>query len=410
MRRTVTPELSADLTAETFAAALLALERFDRRRAPALARTFGIAQHKLLRPRGSAGARRTRRWRKLGMGVVELEDEQLERVARLGDDDRVDMLLRQLPPDQARAVRARVIDEQEYAQIARHVQTSESVIRQRVSRGLAMLRAIVKEREMTEIPAIERELLEAARRLIRPAPATCVAPVAAARPAPAAVALGLLTVTWGRGRCAPAADVERPAPSPAADPPYASPGGYVRQRELLGVERNRTAADGDRQVAAVVRGFRRNGPHAGAARLLGKAASGGAFRAGAGRALLGARFAPGRRRGTHASRRSPRETAPHAPRQPGRGRHLRSMQALLSGSLIGAIAGQSYGVVPDGVVAVRPTPPRAGSRPPQLRRLRLRALRRWGAVVLRGRDLQADPSAHRLDGRLSRPPRPGEKG
>ncbi len=63
------------------------------------------------------------------------------------DEDRVDALLRRLPPDQARAVRARVIDEQEYAQIARQVQTSESVIRPRVSRGLATLRAIVKERE-----------------------------------------------------------------------------------------------------------------------------------------------------------------------------------------------------------------------------------------------------------------------
>lgn len=144
MRRTGDPEVAADLTAEAFAAALLGAGRFDRSRAPARAWLFGIAQNKLLkawqRGRAEDAARR-----RMKMPPVALEDDELERIARLGGEDRVDALLRRLPPEQARAVRARVIDEQTYRQIARQVRCSESVVRQRVSRGLASLRTIVKE-------------------------------------------------------------------------------------------------------------------------------------------------------------------------------------------------------------------------------------------------------------------------
>jgi RNA polymerase sigma factor (sigma-70 family) len=143
MRRTGDPQLAAEMTAEPFAAVLLGPSRVEPRCAPALAWTFGIAQNKLLRAweRGRAEAGR----RKLRMGAIALEDELLERGAQLGAENAVDALLRRLPPDEARAVRARVIDEQDYALIARHVQTSESVGRQRVGRGLATLRGIVEQ-------------------------------------------------------------------------------------------------------------------------------------------------------------------------------------------------------------------------------------------------------------------------
>ncbi len=66
MRRTADPELAADLAAETFAAALLSVRRFDPRRGGALAWTFGIAHKKLLRAlergrveRGEAGDERS---------------------------------------------------------------------------------------------------------------------------------------------------------------------------------------------------------------------------------------------------------------------------------------------------------------------------------------------------------------
>lgn len=144
MRRTGEPELAADLLAETFAAALTSVRRFDPSRAPALAWTFGIANNQLRRARRK-GRVEDRARRRLGMPPIVLEEEALERIERLSGDERVDDLLAHLSPDQARAVRARVIDEQPYGRIAAEVRCSESVVRQRVSRGLATLRSIVKE-------------------------------------------------------------------------------------------------------------------------------------------------------------------------------------------------------------------------------------------------------------------------
>lgn len=65
LRRTGDAELTADLTAEVFAAALLAAERYRPGEEPALAWLYGIAAHKLADSRGSVdrelrGARRRR--------------------------------------------------------------------------------------------------------------------------------------------------------------------------------------------------------------------------------------------------------------------------------------------------------------------------------------------------------------
>ena len=144
VRRTGDPELAADLSAETWAAALLGVRRFDASRGPAAAWVFGIAHHKFLRAL-EKGRVEDRARRKLGLPPLVLEDEALERVARLGGDARVDALLAKLPAAQAEAVRARVIDELPYERIAARVRCSESVIRQRVSRGLATLRMVVEE-------------------------------------------------------------------------------------------------------------------------------------------------------------------------------------------------------------------------------------------------------------------------
>jgi DNA-directed RNA polymerase specialized sigma24 family protein len=50
-------------------------------------------------------------------------------------------LLERLPPEQRDAVRARVLEERSYPDIAGELETSELVIRKRVSRGLSNLRA-----------------------------------------------------------------------------------------------------------------------------------------------------------------------------------------------------------------------------------------------------------------------------
>jgi RNA polymerase sigma factor (sigma-70 family) len=46
----------------------------------------------------------------------------------------------ELPDDQRRAVQGRVIEERDYPELARNLACSESVVRQRVSRGLRSLR------------------------------------------------------------------------------------------------------------------------------------------------------------------------------------------------------------------------------------------------------------------------------
>jgi RNA polymerase sigma-70 factor (ECF subfamily) len=54
-------------------------------------------------------------------------------------------LLAVLPSDLSHAVRARVLDELEYGEIARGLDLSEQVVRKRVSRGLTRLRARLQE-------------------------------------------------------------------------------------------------------------------------------------------------------------------------------------------------------------------------------------------------------------------------
>ena len=139
LRRTGEPELAADLTAETFAAALVSVRRYKPGPAPAAAWLYGIARNVLLR---SAKRHRVedRARRRLSMPPLPLTDELLDRIERHAGDERVERLLEKLTPEQARAIRARVIAEEPYPQIAAALRCSESVVRQRVSRGLAVLR------------------------------------------------------------------------------------------------------------------------------------------------------------------------------------------------------------------------------------------------------------------------------
>jgi len=140
VRRTGDPELAADLTAEVFAAALHACERYRAGEAPASAWLFGIAQHKLAKSR-RRGVVEDRARRRLGMAPLILDDDDLERIERLaGGDDVVDGLLEGLPPDQRDAVRARILEERSYEEIAGELRCSQAVVRKRVSRGLARLR------------------------------------------------------------------------------------------------------------------------------------------------------------------------------------------------------------------------------------------------------------------------------
>lgn len=147
LRRTRSRELAFDLTAETFAAVVADLQRFDPDRGSAAGWLFEIAEHKLLDSARRARVESSARTR-LGHEPLVLEDRDLERVeelASLADDGRLDRLLSQLPVQQRDAVRARVLDERSYAEIAGEMDCSEAVVRQRVHRGLSRLRERLRE-------------------------------------------------------------------------------------------------------------------------------------------------------------------------------------------------------------------------------------------------------------------------
>jgi RNA polymerase sigma factor (sigma-70 family) len=140
VRRTRDGELAADLTAEVFARALEACGRFRPGGAPASAWLFGIAHHTLAKSR-RRGVVQDRARSRLGMTPLSLDDEDLARIEHLADsDDAILVLLQQLPADQRDAVRARILEEQSYQEIASKMACSPDVIRKRVSRGLARMR------------------------------------------------------------------------------------------------------------------------------------------------------------------------------------------------------------------------------------------------------------------------------
>ncbi len=145
LRRTHDPELAADLCAETFAAALDGAHRFDPARGPAVAWLYGIAR-RLLAHAQRRGVVEDRARRRLGMAPLDLSDAALERVEALAGSEVALAALEDLPEDQRAAVRARVVDERGYDEIALAAKTSESVIRKRVSRGLAGMRARIEEK------------------------------------------------------------------------------------------------------------------------------------------------------------------------------------------------------------------------------------------------------------------------
>jgi RNA polymerase sigma-70 factor, ECF subfamily len=146
LRRTGDPELTGDLTAEVFAAALLAAERYRPSEGPALAWLYGIAAHKLAdsrrRGRVESGARR-----RLALEPLAIDDVDLARIVETADAEtgEAEVALLTLPATLRAAVTSRVVDERPYPEIAKEMRCSELLVRQRVSRGLRALRAHVKE-------------------------------------------------------------------------------------------------------------------------------------------------------------------------------------------------------------------------------------------------------------------------
>ena len=159
-RRVADAELAADLSAECFAAALLSAAR-----APALTTTRPPSRGCSGSPATSCGAAPSaggssrapapgsgcRRWCS--------RTRRSPRSERIHAGQLMENALAYLPADQAEAVRARIVDEREYDDIARELRTSEAVVRKRVSRGLGALRRRVEDRRMTDLPQLQTLLL-----------------------------------------------------------------------------------------------------------------------------------------------------------------------------------------------------------------------------------------------------------
>jgi RNA polymerase sigma-70 factor (ECF subfamily) len=143
-RRTVDPQLAFDLVSETFAEAIASREKFrgdsmeDARRW-----LFGIARN-LMNNYFRRGQFERRALERLQFEPVEIDKdavEQIEDLARMADmREAVQQALGSLKPEYREAVRARILDQREYGEIAKDLGTTEEVVRARVSRGLKKLK------------------------------------------------------------------------------------------------------------------------------------------------------------------------------------------------------------------------------------------------------------------------------
>ncbi len=142
VRRTGCAQTSADLTSETFAAALVSRRRFRNTGAPGRAWLFKIAKRQLsgfIRSEQVSDRART----KLGMRTPTVGEDDLERIERLVDfsdlSSAVNAALARLPETQASAVTLRIGEQLRYREVAARLGCSEGAARVRVSRALTTL-------------------------------------------------------------------------------------------------------------------------------------------------------------------------------------------------------------------------------------------------------------------------------
>lgn len=137
-RRVPDVETAFDLTAETFAAALRSVPRYEPRPEPARAWLFAIARNTLSEALRRGQVQDQAR-RALMMQPLVLDDSDVESLSLLEETPALEALA-DLPAEQREALTARHVEGDSYAEIAARLTCSESVVRQRVSRGLRTLR------------------------------------------------------------------------------------------------------------------------------------------------------------------------------------------------------------------------------------------------------------------------------
>lgn len=155
-RRTYDAQLAVDLVGETYARAFELRRRFsgDPHDADAIAGwVFGIGRNVLNETLRRGDAER-RAMRRAGVQAPVLQGEELVRVeelAALGDlRSAVGAALADLGAEQRDAVRLRVVEELDYAQVAGRLGITEQAARARVSRGLRAIAAALDGLSPTE--------------------------------------------------------------------------------------------------------------------------------------------------------------------------------------------------------------------------------------------------------------------
>jgi RNA polymerase sigma-70 factor (ECF subfamily) len=141
MCETHDPEVAADLTGEVFAVVIAAARRYRAELDSAAPWVIGIARNVLAASR-RRGRVEDRMRRRLGVEAIEVSDEDVEETVAIGEPagGGVVELVELLPSGEREAVKARVVDERGYGEIAAELRCSELVVRKRVSRGLGRLR------------------------------------------------------------------------------------------------------------------------------------------------------------------------------------------------------------------------------------------------------------------------------
>jgi len=141
-RRTLDPEASADLVAETIATAYLRRNHYRRQNVPVTAWLYGIASRELGRYRRRRGAE-GRAMKRLGMTRPEMDEDSIARLDELIDlasyRTELELALARLTHREREAVRLRVVDERPYSEVASALGCSEGAARVRVHRALHRL-------------------------------------------------------------------------------------------------------------------------------------------------------------------------------------------------------------------------------------------------------------------------------
>ena len=138
-RRTWDPQASADLLAETFAAAWLRRMEFSDKGKPGSRWLFGIAKRELGRYRRRQGVR-FRAVARLGVDVPPLGNDSIDRIEEMVDADafrtELTSALSKLSDTDREAIRLRVIDDRPFREVGELLGCSEGAARVRVHRAL----------------------------------------------------------------------------------------------------------------------------------------------------------------------------------------------------------------------------------------------------------------------------------